>query len=326
MDPETAPADEFDLESPLAKFLLGIAAIFYREPVGEEPEQLPGQLKAEVERLIVEVVPEPAIISLKSREQLAVETIDAAWAALDAGEPEAEDLALTALRYWPDCADGYTLLGVSAGSQLEIALPLFTLAVMAAAEVLGPEGFERFEGQFWDAPETRPFMMALGFLARANRQAGALDAAANHFAEMLRLNPADEQGARYELLGIAMQTGMTEIAGKLIQAYADDESPFFAWAKALFAFQRSGDSDQARLMLRNATAANRHIAEYLVDGSAAPALEGASEPEFEALMYLETMGAAWASTRGAVDWVQRHTVTPAKAPPAKEKRSGPREV
>ena len=48
-----------------------------------------------------------------------------------------------ALRYWPNCGDAYTLLGVSAGPQIEIALPLFTLAVMAGAEALGPEGFER---------------------------------------------------------------------------------------------------------------------------------------------------------------------------------------
>lgn len=331
MDPEDASVAEFDPESPLAKFITGVAQIFYRDtPAGEtDPQRLPEQLKAEVERLILDVVPAPTQISVKSPEQLSEETVIAAWEALEAGKPQAEDLALAALRYSPRCADAYTLLGISAGGELQIALPMFTLAVMAGADSLGPDGFERYAGRFWEAPETRPFMVALGFLARANKEAGALDAAANHLAEMLNLNPTDEQGARYDLLAIALQTGMTDIAGKLIQAYADDEGTFFAWAKALFAFQRSGDSDQARLALRQATTLNRHVAEFLTGSGEVPEeVLDVDEigGEAEAVLYLDLMGDAWTNTKGAIDWLRKHTVKVVKAPPPKEKRSGPREV
>jgi tetratricopeptide (TPR) repeat protein len=325
---EPPPPVTIDPDSPLAKVIVGIAQIFYAGE-GEVQERNPEQLKAEVERLIEESVPAPPRVSIKSPQQLAMESVAAAWDAMDAGAENAEDLALMALRYWPNCADAYTLLGISAGEQLEVALPLFTLAVMAGAEALGPDGFQRYAGRFWQAPETRPFMGALGFLARANRDAGAVDAAAAHFIEMLNLNPNDDQGARYDLLALALQAGRTEVAERILQAFADDQGAAFAYGRALYLFQKSGDSDQSRLALRTAQKANPIVSEYLLGTRKPPEeLPSFDQPggEGEAVLFLDLMGAAWTSTKGAIDWLRKHTVVAVKGPPVKEKRSGPREV
>jgi tetratricopeptide (TPR) repeat protein len=319
---------DVDLESPVARFVIGLVRIFYGADGSTPTERNPAELKAEVEALIREVMPEPKL-SMKPPDQLAMEAVAAGWEAIDRGDENAEEFALRALRHWPNCADAYTLLGVAAGMQLEVALPLFTLGVMAGAEALGPDGFERYAGRFWKEPITRPFMGALGFLARANRDAGAADAAAAHFLEMLNLNPDDEQGARYDLLALALQIGMLEPAGKILEAYADDDSSFFAYGKALYAFLSTGDSDAARLALRRAKETNPNFAAYMLGTKEPPAelpeLDEAGS-EGEAVLMLDLLGPSWLAAKGALEWLKKQTVMPAAGPPAKEKRSGPREI
>lgn len=321
--PGPPPADP---EGPLMRFIAGLADLFYGPSA---QSRRPDQMKEAVDRLVAEVVPEPPRPAARSAEDLAAETIAAAWESLEAGRDDAEELALTALRYWPNCADAYTLLGISAGLELEIALPLFTLAVMAGAEALGPDGFARYSGRFWDAPETRPFMVALGMLARANREAGAIDTAAAHFTELLNLNPRDNQGVRFELLGLALEVGNTETAEQVLAAFSADDAASFAYGRALLEFQRGGDSDSARLALRAARTANPHVVEYLTGRRELPdqmPLAGPPGSEAEALLTIEVVGRAWASTKGALEWVRKHSVPVAPPPPPKEKRSGPREV
>lgn len=329
MDGDQAPPPEFDPNAPLVRFVLGVAELFYGEPGDGAPERRPEEIKAEADRLLMDVVPEPPRPAGRPAEELATETAEAAWEALEAGRQDAEELALTALRYWPDCAEAYSLLGIAAGEQLELALPLFTLAVMAGAAALGPDGFERYAGRFWEAPETRPLMAALALLARANREAGAADTAAAHYFEMLNLNPSDDQGVRYDLLALSLENGKQETAARVIEAFADDESAAFAYGRALFEFQRGGDSDPARLALRAARARNAHVVDFLLGTKPLPErLEPSSEAggETEAVFIADQFARAWETTRGAREWLRRHTVPAQPGAPAKAKRTGPREI
>jgi tetratricopeptide (TPR) repeat protein len=327
------PPPDFDPNGVLATFIAGVAQIFYGEPGASQPAapRPPEQLKLEVQALLLDMFPDaPEPPEDLTPEEWAAETAYVAWERFSAGEPLAEEAAILALRIDPNTADAYSLLGVSAGDQLELAMPLFTLAVMAGADKLGPDGFERYQGQFWKAEETRPFMGALAFLARANRDAGAYDPAVAHLVELLNLNPPDDQGARYDLVAIALETGRLETAEKIFEAYRDDDTATFAYAKALYAFQRGGDNDPARLALRAARAANPHVIDYLI-GLKQPPEEVTEEGltvggEMEATLILEMLGRAWMSWNGAVDWLKKQTVVAAPAAPAKAKRSGPREV
>ncbi len=319
---------------PLAEFVLGIMEIFY----GDQPADTPpgtvdaSTLKSRVDALIAEVVGDPPPPLGLTPEQLGAETAAAAWDAAENGEDAAPDLALLALRYWPSCADAYVLLGLSAGDQVDLALPLFTLGVVAGAEALGPAPFseEGVDAGFWLNPETRPFMAALGFLARTNREIGALDAAAVHFAEMLRLNPNDDQGARYELMAIALAIGDVETATNLFRAYADDTGPVFAYARSLFAFRHGGDDDRSRLALRDAREGNAHVPPFML--GAKPIPEELDEEfevggESEAALCAELLRPAWESTPGAIDWLRVQTAGLVNvAPPPKQKRSGPRQL
>jgi len=313
-----------DPDDPLGEFLIGVLDI-----VQDERTETPEAMLAGVEALLARRPQVPRTLGVPVEDQ-AQAMAAAAWELED--PIEGMSLALEAVRLWPDCADGYTLLGMHASADLVLAIPLFSFAVMAGARAIGEETFERHAGEFWNFDETRPFMNALGFLARAQREAGALGPAALHLGEMLRLNSSDDQGARYDLVATFLEMGEHEGAEQVFAMYPDEASAFFDYARALALLQRRGDGDEARLALRKARESNEHAVAYLTGETTLPEMlpetfgEG---DETEAVVLVDLLGPAWEATEGALDWLRRQTGSAPgvkEAPPAKAKRSGPREV
>jgi tetratricopeptide (TPR) repeat protein len=304
-------------------FVNGIVEIFYG---GEAPQ--PGALKERVDALIKRL-PGPVLLTPGSGRERAAELVEAAW---ETDDEAGLDLAVEALRAFPNCADAYTFLGVNAGESFEIALPMLTMAVTAGFEDLGQAMFEEHAGEFWAVEETRPFMRALAELARVNREAGALDVALAHYAELLRLNPNDDQGMRFEYLALCLQMGLDEEVEALLTAYEDDRGAAFSYGRALHAFRTEGDSQRARTLLGEAHETNPHLAEFLTGTRQLPdtvpvELQPGS-PE-EAALFADILGPAWEQTRHAMGWLTAQLDLGAKAaqkPPEKEKRSGPREI
>lgn len=321
----TAPGDglpDVDPNRPAVRFINGVLDIFFGGPPPE-----PQVIKQRVDELLRSLPSPPREFGVSARDQ-AEQLIEQAW---ETEDERGLDMAVTALCLWPNCADAYTYLGVQAGEVAEIALPMFTLGVTAGYEALGQERFDEYTGQFWGLLETRPFMRALAELGRINRELGALEIAASHFAEMLRLNPTDDQGIRYELLATLLEMGDTEAASALLQDYRDEESTPFAYGAALAAFQREGDSAAARSLLKAAFDANPHMARFIagiqpLPAQIAPLIADGSEDEGAA--YAEMFGPAWEATRHATGWMkaQLNLAAPRAAPPAKAKRTGPREI
>ncbi len=309
----------FDPEDPVGEFFNGVVETFYG--ANGDPEVIRQGMAA----LLSRRSPPPRMMGTTSDAQ-AEAMVDAAWQDPEGGA----SLAVDALRLWPDCAAAYSYLGVVAAEQPTLSLPLHSIAVLAGYAALGQGVFDEYAGQFWQIPQTRPFMDALGYLATAHLDAGSDEAAASHFAEMLNLNPHDDQGARYPLLAIALRLGDNETVERLFAAFPEEAGATFAYARALSLLQRRGDTDEARLALRAARELNPLVPEFLTGVRPIPAeFPEVNEPggEAEALLYCDLMGAAWEATEGAVAWLRSQTVvSAAAAPPAKEKRSGPREV
>ncbi len=122
-------------------------------------------------------------------------------------------LARQALGIWPDCADAYSLMA-SRAPDPEAALDLFTQAVAAAERALEPGIFEEEAGHFWGRIETRPYMRAREGLAQVLLVLGRLAEAAEHFQEMLRLNPNDNQGVRESLINVLIVLDRDEEAAE----------------------------------------------------------------------------------------------------------------
>jgi tetratricopeptide (TPR) repeat protein len=132
--------------------------------------------------------------------------------------------ARKALAISPYCADAYVILAQHAATPAE-AVHLYTQGVEAGRTALGPHGFDEYEGEFWGFLETRPYMRARAGLAMALLRMGQTDAAMGHLGDMLRLNPNDNQGLRYILLGCLMEKNDLEGARDLLKAPLSRRQP-----------------------------------------------------------------------------------------------------
>ena len=339
LDPSTSVEPTgFDPASPIARFIQGVLDIFYGPDAGRVASD-PTYLRGAVDGLLDATRPPGAG---ERGPEAARRLVESAWASEDEG---AIEFALAALHASTDCVEAYVFLGFQAGDELQIAIPFFTLGLIAGYEELGAEAFQSLAGSFWSVPQTRPFMTALAALARANRDAGAIEVAALHYQEMLRLNPNDDQGARFEIMGILLEGQDHESVAALFQVYDDGTAPF-RWAATLDAFQQLGDAEASRALLDAAQAANGHVAALLAETEPFPAdISTAVEPGSldEAVLVADLQLPAWQGTEGALAWLAARLLGAAAAPgappavgtlvepeklvaPSKEKRSGPRQV
>ena len=155
-------------------------------------------------------------------------------------------LAKKALKISPDCADGYLLLAQEAAPTPAAALDLLAQAVAAGERALGPAAFAEDVGHFWGLIETRPYMRARQQLALALGNAGRRDEAADHLTDMLRLNPADNQGVRYTLMNWLLILGREADLTALLRRFKAPHDPQWAFPVALAAFRSKGDTAAAQ--------------------------------------------------------------------------------
>ena len=211
-------------------------------------------------------------------------------------------LARQALQICPDCADAYVILAEQAGT-LEAERDNYAKGVTAGQRALGAEGFEEHAGHFWGVSSTRPYMRARFGLAQCLEQLGRLEEAVDHYQEMLRLNPSDNQGVRYVLMPRLLQLGRDVEAARLLKE-SEEQSANWAYARALLAFRLSGRSAAACSQLREAFRANSHVPELLLEAESPPMPPHYSpgSPE-EAIVCAEELRPAFAQTEGALDWL-----------------------
>jgi tetratricopeptide (TPR) repeat protein len=243
--------------------------------------------------------------------------------------PDGPELAVEAIRLWPGCAEAYLFLAAAVQGQPALNLALFTLAADAASDALGPEALEKERGSLWERPDGMTLLRSLEGLGRSYMALGALDLAVNHFAEVLDLNPNDDQGIRYPLAACLLEGQTPQPALDLLTIY-EDGTVATAYLSALATFQKDGEA-AARPLLAKALGLNPVIAEYLAGERTLPieALDLQVPPALaDAMIFAGLMAPAWEATPGALDWLKRWAKpeAPRAAPPSKERRSGPRSL
>ena len=220
-------------------------------------------------------------------------------------------LARQALQICPDCADAYVILAENAYESPRQAEELYTAGVEAGRRALGEQFFEEHIGDFWDRPNTRPFMRALYSLAGTQRITEKFTEAVKNFQELLRLNPADNQGARYALLPLLIAQNQIEQAEKLLADFPDDAMATWRFCRALLIFRKEGDTPAARKQLQQAVTANRHVPACLLgdDDSAdygEPTGYSLGSPQEAIACTIESLH-AWQATPNALDWLRAQT-------------------
>ncbi|WP_242370701.1 SEC-C metal-binding domain-containing protein [Anaeromyxobacter sp. SG26] len=233
-------------------------------------------------------------------------------------------LAREALTVYDGCADAYSLLASEDARTDEEARELWERAVAAAEAALGKRAFIEDVGHFWGLLETRPYMRARHGLAQCRWHLGDRTGAVADFQELLRLNPNDNQGVRYQLAACLLEAGEDDALEELLARYADDASAVWGWSAALLEFRRSGDGVGSRKVLRAALDQNPHVPGYLLGEKKLPRhlpeyIGFGDEPE--AIAYAAEHGDSWRGTRGALDWLaaQRGPRAAGRMPPPRRR-------
>ena len=215
-------------------------------------------------------------------------------------------LARKALELSGDCADAYVLLAEECHTP-ERVRALYEQGVAAGERALGPRVFAEEAGHFWGIVTTRPYMRARFGLARTLESLDQRDGAIEHYRELLRLNPGDNQGVRYPLLAALVLAGRDAETAGLLEQFGDEPTAIWSYGRALAVFRREGDSPAARACLRAALRTNRHVPEILTDEAdwpdPAPSFYSPGSRE-EALICYDELGEAWRATPEAIRWLR----------------------
>lgn len=217
------------------------------------------------------------------------------------------ELARKALKVSEDCADAYVLLAEETAKCPEEAKALYEQGVKAGERALGKEMFQENVGHFWGIIETRPYMRARFGLAQCLWAMGERKQAIEHYTDMLRLNPGDNQGIRYVLASCLLEEGLGDELGKLLEQYEDDGAATWAYSRALLAFRKEGASKKANKHLKNALDDNPFVPTYLLGRKRLPLrlpdYIGMGD-ENEAVVYVSEAIRAWQKTEGALEWLK----------------------
>jgi tetratricopeptide (TPR) repeat protein len=230
-----------------------------------------------------------------------------AWETADQRQRVA--LAKEALSRSPLCADAYVLLAEETAKTPAEAIELYQKGLEAGEKAIGPAAFQEDVGHFWGLLETRPYMRARSGLAQALWDVGRHDEAIEHYRELLRLNPNDNQGNRYLLAGCLLALDRDADLTALLTAYGQESTAEWSYTWALIAYRRDGNSVEARSLLEKATTANSHVASYLLGRKKLPrklAPYITMGGEDEAQEYARRYAVAWANTQGALEWLTTH--------------------
>jgi tetratricopeptide (TPR) repeat protein len=215
-------------------------------------------------------------------------------------------LAKKAIEISADCADAYVLLAEETARSLEEAMDLYRKGVEAGERALGKEVFKEEVGYFWGLLETRPYMRARLGLAQCMWGAGDREEAIEHYWDMLRLNPNDNQGIRDLLMPSLLELGRDKDAEKLFRQYKEDGMVVWMYSKALLDFRKHGPSPIADKSLKAAMKENKHVPAYLLGRRwmppYLPALYGFGD-ENEAVVFVHGNETAWKATPGALEWL-----------------------
>jgi tetratricopeptide (TPR) repeat protein len=245
---------------------------------------------------------------------------------LVANKKERVKIAREALKLCPECADAYVLLAEEA-QNVEEACLLYQKGVEAGERTLGESAFQEKAGLFWVDIETRPYMRARAGLAECLWQTDRTEEAVQHYWELLRLNPADNQNIRESLAYSLLIMGKQADLKKLLDMYKEDESAVWLYTQALAAYLDKGDNKRSRSLLMNAIEHNPFIPMALLGLMKLPnKLPDYFTPgdEDEAMLYLAMFGNIWLDHIDAIEWLVVVIVDEIPAVPGTSQPSPPK--
>ncbi|WP_419955664.1 SEC-C metal-binding domain-containing protein [Neobacillus niacini] len=246
-------------------------------------------------------VPKKATTSKKGQAQQLI------YEAMETQGSRRYKLAEDALRLDPNCVDAYVILAEAASDEEE-AMRLAKKGMEIGKKELGKAFFKENKGYFWGALETRPYMRAKAIYADTALELGYEMVAINEYEELLELNPNDNQGIRYVLFPVYLETGNLFKAEKLLKQY-EEETAHGVYNKLLLELVRNGFSEKAARLLKAAKKVNQYVIRYLTGKKQLPMylpeLYGWGD-ENEAIIYADNHLHLWKKIEGLQKWINKH--------------------
>lgn len=165
--------------------------------------------------------------------------------------------------------DAYTLLAEETPS-ITTANALLEKALKIGRASLGEAYFQENDGEFWGLVETRPFMRAKAAYASSLAVEGRRAEAMSHLEELIRLNPRDNQGIRYDLITLYIEGEHYKEAENLMRIYKDERSAYMLFSKALIHYHLTQDPIETIDLFREANRSNPYVYDYIVIGKSVP--------------------------------------------------------
>ena len=221
---------------------------------------------------------------------------------------EALHLLDRALARDPACVDGLLMKARLECSYVEEYALRLTGIVALAEHQLGAAFFDENRGQFWLVTGSRPYMRARCCLAGELEKLGRYDEAVSHYEAMLDLNPMDNLGVRYHLMGCYLLRHQLGGARWLFESSPDEYSAVFAWARVLER-HLSEDLPGARDALAVACEVNTHVQAYLTSRKRMPRhLPAHYSPGevTEAIICASILKPVWKHHKAALAWLKSY--------------------
>ncbi|MGC9947656.1 MAG: hypothetical protein ABSF64_14930 [Bryobacteraceae bacterium] len=232
--------------------------------------------------------------------------------AQEASDPmEALRLARAALKLDPDCTAAQHVMVSLAPTDLDSRVRLMREIVDQAERNMGETFLRENAGCFWETVSTRPYMRAKRALGESLAAAGRLTDGIAVFEQILELNPGDNLGTRFPLLGLYLATNQPERANSLMARFPDEERILgsMAWARVLERWLSRGPDDaEARAALEKARNVNPFAEPYICGARPMPE---ESPPfyrpgeESEARICALVLAPAWEAYAEFREWLKR---------------------
>jgi tetratricopeptide (TPR) repeat protein len=238
-----------------------------------------------------------------------------AYDALETDDPfEALRLVQKAQELDPDCTDAQRLAVSLMPMEEHSRLRLMREVVERAEKNLGEDFFTENVGHFWGVVETRPYMRAKLHLAELLCQQGSFDESIAVYERILELNPSDNLGVCFPLLGLYLAQNYSARAAAFLDQSPEAErrlaSP--AWARVLERWL-AGDLPQAQAALTRARKVNRYAEPYVSGRKPIPA-EGPTHfrpgDETDAQVCAFELALAWRAHPGFREWLRQQPPAP----------------
>ncbi|WP_269920332.1 tetratricopeptide repeat protein [Caldifermentibacillus hisashii] len=232
---------------------------------------------------------------------------DLIYDAYDSTGKKRIELAKKALKLYPNIPDAYNILAELELNPLKEE-QLLLKAIEVGEKELGKDFIKENKGYFWGIVSTRPYMRAKFNYADFLHENERFEEAIRQYEDLLELNPNDNQGARYELFIVYVESGLFKKAEALLKKYNETTTANGAYNLVLIELLQNGVTNKAKQLLKKAKQQNPYVLDYLLGKKDIPMYLPSHYQlgsESEAIIYADNHWTLWAGNPKLLDFLKK---------------------